>query len=142
MSWARGAAAVVGAIAVVALNGGTVASAKGPCGKMGSCARVIEGVHVSQTTASGATLEAVLNGEVEYKFLVRLVVPCGSKEKCEPQEAEVLSSGRSEPGMKEQATVTVEAHELSARSKYVFWVEATREGETESSKHLKFRTKK
>ncbi len=127
--WAVGVAAVVVAIALDA----SAASAKSPCGKEDSCVRLIQKVRVSHKTATGATLEAWLNGEkLEVQFVLEKLT--------EPAEEEVLSTGYFGPGLMHWAGY--EGNYLSPDTRYAFWVRATQDGHQETSKHVKFKTQK
>jgi hypothetical protein len=134
----KGLPLAVGAMAglVVWGLGVRVASAKGPCGKKGSCERLIQRVKVSHVRGTQAGLEAVINGEAEYEFWLRT-----------PHEEVVIASGHTAPGIKEQQKVRVVVQELTRSTTYVFWVEAVERGKREGCSECsldsrKFKTKR
>ncbi len=131
----------IGIVVVLAGIGGVAGTASARTSGNRRGAGVIEKVRVSHVTASGATLEAVFDGDAEYEFRLLPVEKCGPHEKCKAPHSKVVSEG-TVPGA---TTVLVDIEGLG-RGSWEFWVETgpfnEREEGVERSKAVKFHTRK
>lgn len=137
-AWGARSLAVLVAVVAGLLSAPQPASARGPCGKLGSRCPLIQGVRVLDVSSHSAVLDASFNEETAYEVALERLT-C-RKHSCKAPRREVVATGTLSWALGHE-TISLELGHLAEHTGYAVTVTATSATRSERVRRpVRFRT--